>query len=83
MNVWLWSALLLAVAILPCVWIMLFGSNMDALIALQCASTISLLSLLLLAQGLSRASFADVAILLVLLAYPAALLFAHFFERWL
>lgn len=83
MNAWLWSALLIAVGILPCVWVMLFGSSMDALIALQCGSTISLLSLLLLGQGLSRPCFVDVSILLVLLLYPAGLLFAHFFERWL
>lgn len=83
MNAWLWSALLIALAILPCIWVMLFGSNMEALIALQCASTISLLVLLLLGEGLNRRCFIDISILLVLLGYPAGLLFAHFFERWL
>ena len=41
------------------------------------------LVLLLLAQGFNKPTFSDLAIAFCLFSFPAALLFAHFFERWL
>lgn len=83
MNVWLWSALALLLGFIPCGWVLLRGGKMDALVALQMASGLCALSLLLLAQGLDRPSFLDISLAAALLGYPTTLLFAHFFERWL
>lgn len=83
MNFWLWAALLLLLGFLPCGWVILRADPMDALVALQLATGLGTLVLLLIAQGLGRPSFFDIGLALALLGFPSTLLFAHFFERWL
>ena len=56
---------------------------MERLVALQLAGTLSAFVLLLVAVGSGRPAFSDLALGLALLSFPAGLLFAHFFERWL
>lgn len=83
MNVWLWAALAFALVLVPCGVAMLRVPLADALVTLQFATAVSVLLLTLVAIGLHRPSFLDIALTLALLAYPGSLLFAHFFERWL
>ncbi|HEY2800290.1 MAG TPA: monovalent cation/H+ antiporter complex subunit F [Chthoniobacterales bacterium] len=83
MNIWLWSALGLVLGFVPCGWVITRARMMGSLVALQMAAGICTLVLLLIAQGLHRPSFLDIPLAFVLLTYPATLLFAHFFERWL
>jgi multisubunit Na+/H+ antiporter MnhF subunit len=83
MNIWFWSALGLLIGFIPCGWVVARARSMDALVALQMAAGNCALILLLLAQGMGRPSFFDIALAFALLTYPATLLFAHFFERWL
>ncbi|HEY1582901.1 MAG TPA: monovalent cation/H+ antiporter complex subunit F [Chthoniobacterales bacterium] len=83
MNLWLWAALFLALGSVPCGWVILRAELTDALVALQFATVLGTLALLLIAQGLQRPSFFDIALTLALLGFPATLLFSHFFERWL
>jgi multicomponent Na+:H+ antiporter subunit F len=83
MNAWLIASTVLVLALLPCGVLLARAPIMDALIALQLATCISTLVLALVAIGLHRPSFLDIALALALLAYPASLLFAHFLERWL
>jgi multicomponent Na+:H+ antiporter subunit F len=83
LNIWLVAALALMLGLLPCLIVVLRAGLMEALVAMQLASTLTILILLLLAQGYGRASFADLALALALLSFPGGLLFAHFFERWL
>jgi multisubunit Na+/H+ antiporter MnhF subunit len=83
MNGWLWAALVLVVGVAPCVLVIARGGSADGLVALQLATGLCTLTLLLVAQGLGRPSFYDLALALALLGVPATLLFAHFLERWL
>jgi multisubunit Na+/H+ antiporter MnhF subunit len=54
----------------------------SALAALELASTITTLSLLMIAQGLRRDPFIDLALVSAILSFTGALTFARFLERW-
>lgn len=82
MNSWLIAATVAMVALLPCLWICVRHGPFDALVALELASTITTLVLLLLAQGYRRDPFMDLAVVSALLSFAGALTFARFLERW-
>jgi multicomponent Na+:H+ antiporter subunit F len=81
-NVWLVAALGLILALVPCGIVVFREPPMDRLVALELASVISSLMLLLLAQGFHRPAFFDLALALALLCFAGGLVFARFFERW-
>ena len=62
MNVWLWGATALLIGLVPCGWIALRETRVDALVALELAGTVATLALaflsfvgaLLLARFLGR-----------------------------
>jgi multisubunit Na+/H+ antiporter MnhF subunit len=83
MNVWLIATTVLLTGLLPCVWVAMRGSIVSALAALELASTITTLVLVLLAQGYRRDPFMDLALVSALLSFAGALSFARFLERWL
>ena len=82
MNVWLIAALALILGLVPCGVVVFREPPMDRLVALELASVISSLVLLLLAQGFHRPPFFDLALALALLSFAGGLVFARFFERW-
>jgi multicomponent Na+:H+ antiporter subunit F len=81
-NVWLIAALALLLGLVPCGIVVFRDPPMDRLVALELASVISSLVLLLLAQGFNRPPFFDLALALALLSFAGGLVFARFFERW-
>jgi multisubunit Na+/H+ antiporter MnhF subunit len=81
-NVWLIAATVLLAGILPCLWVAMRGTIVSALAALELASTITTLALLLIAQGLHRDPFFDLALVSAVLSFAGALAFARFLERW-
>ncbi len=83
MNLWLIAALAILLVVIPCGFVLIRAPVMDAVVALQFATGAGVLALVLIAIGLGRPSFLDIALTLALLSYPATLLFAHFLERWL
>ena len=83
MNVWVLAAIAMLLAFIPCLWALARGRAMEQLTVMQLASVLCPLALLLLAQGFNQPAYGDLAIAFSLLSFPAALLFAHFFERWL
>ena len=84
MNGWLWAAAgTLVVGLLPCVWVAMRDSILSALAALQLASTITTITLVLIAQGVHRDPFMDLALVSAVLSFAGALTFARFLERWL
>lgn len=83
MNVWLWGATALLVGLVPCGWIALRETRVDALVALELAGTISTLALVLLAQGFDRASYYTVPLALAFLSFVGALVLARFLGRHL
>lgn len=83
MNAWLIAATVLLLGLVPCGWVMVRDPAADGLVALELAGTLTVLVLFLLAAGYRRPPYADVALALTVLSYPAGLVFAHFLERWL
>lgn len=78
MNVWLWGATGLLVGFVPCGWISLRASRIDALVALQTAGTVTALTLVLLSEGFDRSSYMGVALALPFLGFVGTLLIARF-----
>jgi multicomponent Na+:H+ antiporter subunit F len=83
MNPWLIGAGVLLVALVPCGIVAVRAETMDRLVAVELAGTITTLLLVTLAQALGRPAVFALALALALLSVPAALVFAHFLERWL
>ncbi|MFN2460532.1 MAG: monovalent cation/H+ antiporter complex subunit F [Candidatus Velthaea sp.] len=82
-NVWLWAAVPMLLAFVPCTIVAIRGKLLDALVALEAATVFAVLTLLLVEQGLERQTFFDVSLALAVLALPSTLLFARFYRRWL
>ena len=83
MNLWVAAAFAMTCCLAPCGVVCLRGSPEDRLVGLEAAGNILVLILLLLAEGLHRAPFADLALTLALLAFGGGLVFARFLERWM
>ena len=83
MNAWLIASLALLVGLVPCGVVVLRGTPMDRLVALEIAGTVNTLILLMLAQGLHRPPFFDLALVLALLSFAGGMVYARFLERWL
>ena len=82
MNAWLIAATALLFGIVPLLIVCVRHSALDALVALELASTITTFVLMLLAQGYNRDPFFDLALVSALLSFAGALTFARFLERW-
>jgi multicomponent Na+:H+ antiporter subunit F len=83
MNIWLWGATVLLVALVPCAVVIVRGTMLEALVGLEMASVLNTLVLLLLAEGYHRQPFFDLALVLALLSLAGGLVFARMLERWL
>jgi multisubunit Na+/H+ antiporter MnhF subunit len=81
MNAWLIAATILLAGLVPCLWVAMRGSIVGALAGLELASTITTLVLLLIAQGLRRDPFMDLALVSSILSFAGALTFVRFLGR--
>jgi multicomponent Na+:H+ antiporter subunit F len=81
-NAWLIAATVMLFGLGPCIWVVMRGSRISAVVALELASTLTTLTLLLIAQGLHRDPFADLALISALLSFAGSLTFVRFLERW-
>lgn len=82
MNAYLIAATALLFGLGPCVWVVMRGSRLSGVVALELASTLTTLTLLLISQGLHRDPFADLALVSALLSFAGSLTFVRFLERW-
>jgi multisubunit Na+/H+ antiporter MnhF subunit len=80
-NVWLWGATGLLVGLVPCGWLALRASRVDALVALQTAASLTILVLVFLAQGFQRPSYMTLPLALAFLNVVGTLIFARFLGR--
>jgi multisubunit Na+/H+ antiporter MnhF subunit len=80
-NIWLAGAAVLLLALLPCMLVMLRGTHLDALVALELATTLVTLALVLLAQGYERPAYFGVALTLAPLGVIGSLVFLRFIDR--
>lgn len=84
MNVWLDAATVLLGGLIPCGWVLLRGRLLDAVVALELASTLATVVLVLLAEGFQRPSYFAVPLVLAALSFVGALIFVRFLaHRWL
>jgi multicomponent Na+:H+ antiporter subunit F len=83
MNVWLWTAAFLILCLVPCGIACLRGDAVNRLVALEAGGLIATLVFLLLAEGIHRQPFSDLALALALLSFGGGLVFARFLERWM
>jgi multisubunit Na+/H+ antiporter MnhF subunit len=81
MNEWLVAALVLLVAMVPLGVVCVYSPAVEGLVALQVAGTNTALILLLLAEGIHRQPFADLALILAATSFIGPLAFAYFLER--
>jgi multisubunit Na+/H+ antiporter MnhF subunit len=80
-NAWLAAAAALLVGIVPCGWVTLRGTRLDALVALELVTTLATLALVLLAEGFHRSSYFIVALAAAALGFVGNLVFVRFMER--
>ena len=83
MNLWLFFATVILLAIVPCLWLSLRGKIMECFVALQMAQVLTVLVLLLLAEGYQRDIYFDVVLVLAVLSLASGLVYVRFLERWL
>jgi multicomponent Na+:H+ antiporter subunit F len=83
MNLWLLAAGLLLLVMIPCGWICLTGSVMERFAALQMAQVLTVLVLLVLAEGYRRGIYFDLALVMAVLSFASGLVYVRFLERWL
>lgn len=83
MNIWLIAALAMLPGFVACGIVLWRAAVVDAVVALNLAGVLAALELVLLAEGLHRSPFYDLALVLALLAFAGGLVFARFLERWL
>ncbi|MFL5359036.1 monovalent cation/H+ antiporter complex subunit F [Archangium sp.] len=81
MSAWELTALGLLVALMPCGVLCARAPTMDRLVALQLATTVTTLLLLVLARVYQRDIYFDVALVLAALAFPGGLVFVRLLER--
>lgn len=82
MNAWLIAALALLPGFIACGAVIYRAEIMDAVVALNIAGVLATLELALLAEGLGRAPFYDLALTLAALTLSGGLVFARYLERW-
>jgi multisubunit Na+/H+ antiporter MnhF subunit len=82
MNSWMIATTVVLTGLLPCLWVAMRGTIVSALAALELASTITTLALVMIAQGLRRDPFMDLALVSAILSFAGALTFVRFLERW-
>lgn len=80
--IWFAAATALMLTMVPCGWVCLRAGILDALVALELAGLIATLALLVVAQGVDRAPFFDIALVSAVLSFAGGLAFARFLERW-
>lgn len=83
MNIWLWSAIAMLAAFVPCTIACGRGELPERLAGLEAASALATLELVLLAQAFRQSFLYDLPLMLALLSFGGGLVYARFAERWL
>jgi multisubunit Na+/H+ antiporter MnhF subunit len=80
-SFWLWAATVLLLALVPCLWVALRGSLLDAVVALQLVTTLVTVILILLSEGFERSAYYGLPLVLSVLAFAGTFVFLRFLER--
>lgn len=80
---WTWTAIALLVCMVGPFLRCVRGDAVSRLVALEAASSMCVIVLLVISEAYHRPPFVDLAVTLALLTFGAGLVFARFLERWL
>ena len=83
MTLWTAASLVATFALGACGYALARGTIATRLVALQLAGGIAAVDLLLIAQSFGNESVYDTALASALLSFPAGLVYARFYSRWL
>jgi multicomponent Na+:H+ antiporter subunit F len=83
MNIWLWAAAGMFIALVPLLIVCFRGEVGDRLVGLEMTSCVVTLEMVLLIEGFRRPSFYDLPLTLALLGFGGGMVFARFVQRWL
>lgn len=81
MTFWLVAAAVLVAMLVPLAALAALGTPDDGLVALELASTVTVVALLLMAVGLERQIFGDLALVLAVASFAGSLIYAVLLER--
>ena len=81
MSVWMAGAIVLVALLVPLAGVAALGSPDDGLVALQMASVVATVALLLMAQALKREILGDLALVLGVVSFIGGLAYATLLER--
>jgi multisubunit Na+/H+ antiporter MnhF subunit len=77
------AAIAMLLAMIPCLIVVWRGRMMEAVVAFEALGVITVLVLILLAEGFRRAGEFELPVLLAVLVLGSGLVFLRFLERWL
>jgi multisubunit Na+/H+ antiporter MnhF subunit len=80
-SLWLVSAAVLVAMLVPLAALAALGTPEDGLVALELASVLITVALLLMAEGLGRQILGDLAVILAVGAFAGSLAYAGLLER--
>jgi multisubunit Na+/H+ antiporter MnhF subunit len=80
-SLWLVSAAVLVAMLVPLAALAALGTPDDGLVALELASVLVTVALLLMAEGLGRQILGDLAVILAVGAFAGSLAYAGLLER--
>lgn len=81
MSIWMTGAVVLVALLVPLAAVAALGSPDDGLVALQMASVVAAVALLLMAKALHRGMLADLALVLGVASFVGGLAYATLLER--
>lgn len=82
MNLWLWAALAMLLAVAPAGIVAFRGNVEDRLVGLEFATPIIVLFLVLLIEGFNHPAFFDLPLTLTMLSFGSGIVFVRFLQRW-
>lgn len=80
MSVWIAAAIILLLALTPCLGVCVLSGDTDALAAIEIGSALTVSILILLSEGFHRQPFIDLALTLALVSVVGSLAFARMLE---
>jgi multisubunit Na+/H+ antiporter MnhF subunit len=80
-SIWMTGAVVLVALLVPLAAVAALGSPDDGLVALQMASVVATVALLLMAKALGRGMLADLALVLGVASFVGGLAYATLLER--
>jgi multicomponent Na+:H+ antiporter subunit F len=83
MNFWLLGVIVLEIGLIICGAVCVFARLGESLVAMEMSSAIGVFSVVLLAEGMGRPAWYDLALALAILSFPSGLVFLVLLRRLL